>query len=162
MDADFFRKHVRGLVSTLNTNLFEFPKRSISPKTRLSCPMANQWDDSVNDLPLYPTFLSTPDISLIFSVIAVGRCASVTHMDLSLRGRLTPPALRSTSAPENHRYHAMSKCLYKVYGFRHSKADPAFRWLMTWAPRRIQQSFRYLWWLGRLPFKLMVVNQRRS
>ena len=50
----------------------------------------------------------------------------------------------------------------KYMDLRHRKADPTFRWLMTWAPRRIQQSFRYLWWLGRLPFKLMVVNQRAS
>ena len=48
----------------------------------------------------------------------------------------------------------------KYMDAHHRKAGPACRWLMTWAPRRIQQSFRYLSWLGRLPINVMVVSQR--
>jgi hypothetical protein len=50
---------------TLDINPFEFPKRSISKKTGLSCPIAIQWDDSINDLPLYRICYSTPEISFI-------------------------------------------------------------------------------------------------
>jgi hypothetical protein len=84
--------------------------------------------------------LARPIFRLYYASSLFGDARSVTHMDLSHRGRQTPPALRSTSAPENHRYHAMSKCLYNVCGFPPRKTGPALRWFMAWAPRRIQQK----------------------
>jgi hypothetical protein len=110
MCADFL-KGCSWHATTLDKNPFEIPKRSISKKTELSCPIAIQWDDSVTMICRFIVFaLARPQFRFYNASLLLGNAHPVTHMDLSLRGRLTPPALRSTSAPENHRYHAMSKC----------------------------------------------------
>ena len=131
--------------TTLDINPFEFRERSISQNTELSCPITIQWDDSVNDLPLYRTFLSAPAISFIYMRprLSAKRLSRPYGFKPQRAANPSSSSLNICSRKPSVPCHVQLFCT-KYMDFRHRIADPAFRWLMTWAPRRIQKSFRCL------------------
>jgi hypothetical protein len=143
MCADFL-KGCSWHATTLDIDPFEFRKRSISQNTGLSCPI--------------PIYWTIPSMIHSFIVFALAR--PLFH--LCMRPRLSAKRLshpygfkpQRAANPSSSSLNISSRKLSvpghvqlfctKYMDSLHKIEDPAFRWLMTWAPRRLQQNFRYL------------------
>jgi len=107
-----------------------------------------------------PTAIHETVPSMICRFIAIALAHPLLHSSMSHRSlatRFSHPygfkpqraanpsssSLNISSRKSSVPCHVQMICT-KYMDTRPRKAGPAFRWLMTWAPRRIQQSFRYL------------------